>query len=321
MTRVLSIVSLAVLTQLSVSCGGGGDATPNSQPQLGDLNTDNKENAGAIAYQGAITAFELIRQPNPSWNINDFQIVNGTVTVFLNQLCKSGSGTIIYTQGDISSYKTTWNNCEFNTNLYFGFLGAKLNGEVIGTGFTTTSGEKGTLEFKNLTIIGSNSPYMTINGKVQFAIDGTRNNFEVSANQGGENLTIVYGELPGLSNHNLNVFKFTLNEDPQGIKSLMIDSLNYSSSFVPNSSLQAFTPVALITRFNDSSPYLGTLKVRAEDNTNAEFVVVDNTGMRLFFDGDGDGAVATDGFGLDEQIDVGWDQLDFNTFDFYPFFP
>ena len=110
-------------------------------------------------------------------------------------------------------------------------------------------------------------------------------------------------------------------EDQQGTKSLNIESLSYTSSFVPASSLQAITSEALVTLINDSSPLSGTLKVAAEDGTNAEFVVLDNTGMRLYFDGDGDGSVATNGIGLDEVIDVDWDQLDFNTFDFYPFFP
>lgn len=321
-TKTLSMVSLVLLSQTFISCGGGGgDADPTSLPQLGDLNTDNKENAGAIAYQGAITAFELIRQPNPTWrSATNSQVVNGTVTITLDQ-CKSGTGTITYAEADISSYKTTWNNCEFNSSLYFGFLGVKLNGEVFGSGFSDASGESGTLEFKDLTIIGSNSPYMTINGKVQFSIDGVRSNFEVVADQSDENLNIIYGELPGLSSHSLNAFKFILNEDVQATKSLNIVSLEYTSSFAPNASLQAFTPAVLVRRDNDSSPYLGTLKVAARDNTNAEFVVVDNAGMKLFFDGDGDGAVATDGIGLDEVIDVDWDQLDFNTFDFYPFFP
>lgn len=159
---------------------------------------------------------------------------------------------------------------------------------------------------------------MTINETVQFFISGDRTYMEVTANQGtsGEKLDIMYGEVPGLSNHSLEKFRIILTETAQGTKSLLIPPMDYSSSFVPNSSLTAETPVTLVKLSNDLSPLLGTLTIKASDGTNAEFVVDDNTGMTLYFDGNGDGSVANNGIGLDEVVSVDWDQLNFNIFDF-----
>ena len=134
-------------------------------------------------------------------------------------------------------------------------------------------------------------------------------------------------ELPGLSQHNLDKFKFIVTEDELFTSTFTIDHLDYRSSYVENAFLKANTPKPLVKLYLADNPYMGSLFIEDASNNSigsintvsANFVVIDDRGMTMYFDGDGNGVVDTDGFGLDEIITVGWSQLNFNIFDFYPF--
>lgn len=343
--RVLSLLCLFFLIIITSGCGGGKTpgtptdplspppATPSDAaipPSLGRLNTDNKENAAAIAYQGMMTVLEIVRYPTPAWDGFPVSIVDTTVTIFIDDLCGGGTGRIIYSLDNPTSYTTTWNNCEINTGLYDGFIGVKITGEVRGSVFSfDETGQQSSLFIDNLQIIGVTDPYITVNGSFQFSENSDRSYMEVTANDGtsGEGLTLVYGELPGLSQHNLDKFKFIVTEDELFTSTFTIDHLDYRSSYVENAFLKANTPKPLVKLYLADNPYMGSLFIEDASNNSigsintvsANFVVTDDRGMTLYFDGDGNGIVDTDGFGLDEIITVGWSQLNFNIFDFYPF--